>query len=62
MLLRALCIIAAVVFLMLAAFEVTNDTVNFLYLGLALWAASFLPFEEYTTTTTGRRRVVERVE
>jgi hypothetical protein len=46
MLLRSLCLIAAVVFLLLAAFDVTNRDVNFVWLGLALWAASFLPFED----------------
>jgi hypothetical protein len=62
MIVRSLLLIAAVVFLMLAAFDVTNSDVNFAWLGIALWAASFLPFEEYTTVYTGRRRVVERVE
>ena len=42
-----ICRIAAVIFLVMAAFKATwaADTVSWLFLGLAAWCASGLPFD-----------------
>jgi hypothetical protein len=45
---RTLCLIAAVVCFVLAAFGVHVDTVNLVWLGLAFWSASGIPFDSYT--------------
>lgn len=51
---RALLLVCAVICLVLAAFDwLRNDTVSWLVLGLAFWAAAFIAPAEYRA---GRRR------